>query len=141
MQKLRWAGSGHVYFSLADEDATIECCVWRSRDGRIAQWPTEGTLVQVHFEKVDFYGRSGRVSLHVDAILSSHAAGASRPSRSAATAATAGGDRGVAQGARGAGSADERQWGSPQVAVRKLGEGTANAWRVVPDRRRGTGEG
>jgi exodeoxyribonuclease VII large subunit len=68
VQKLRRAGSGHVYFSLADEDATIECCVWRSRAGRIAQWPSEGTLVQVHFEKVDFYGRSGRVSLHVDAI-------------------------------------------------------------------------
>ena len=68
VQKLRRAGSGHVYFSLADEDATIECCVWRSWAGRIAQWPTEGTLVQAHFAKVDFYGRSGRVSLHVDAI-------------------------------------------------------------------------
>lgn len=68
VQKLRRAGSGHVYFSLADEDATIECCVWRSWAGRIAQWPSEGTLVQAHFAKVDFYGRSGRVSLHVDAV-------------------------------------------------------------------------
>jgi exodeoxyribonuclease VII large subunit len=68
VQKLRRVGSGHVYFSLADEDATIECCVWRSWAGRIAQWPTEGTLVQAHFAKVDFYGRSGRVSLHVDGI-------------------------------------------------------------------------
>lgn len=68
VQKLRPASSGHVYFSLADEDATIACCVWRSRAMRIRQWPSEGTLVQAHFEKVDFYGRAGRVSLHVDAI-------------------------------------------------------------------------
>jgi exodeoxyribonuclease VII large subunit len=68
VQKLRRAGSGHVYFNLADEDATIECCVWRSRAARIERWPAEGALVEVHFERVDFYGRSGRVSLHVDAI-------------------------------------------------------------------------
>lgn len=68
VQKLSRPSSGHVYFSLADEDATIDCCVWRYRAGRIEQWPSQGALVQVHFEKVDFYGRTGRVSLHVDAI-------------------------------------------------------------------------
>lgn len=68
VQKFRRPSSGHVYFSLADEDATVECCIWRSRAGRVDQWPAEGTLVQVHFEKVDFYARQGRVSLHVDAL-------------------------------------------------------------------------
>src|SRR4051812_17349816 len=67
VHKLRRVG-GHVYFTLADEDATIECCVWRSRAARICQWPSEGTLVQVHYEKVDFYARRGSVSAHVDAI-------------------------------------------------------------------------
>lgn len=68
VQRLRRPSSGHIYFSLADEDATIECCVWRSRAERIEQWPSEGALVQVHFEKADFYARQGRVSLHVDAL-------------------------------------------------------------------------
>ena len=68
VQKLRRSDSGHVYFALADENATLDCCVWRSRATRISQWPSEGTLVQAHFEKVDFYARSGRVSLHVDAL-------------------------------------------------------------------------
>jgi exodeoxyribonuclease VII large subunit len=68
VQKLRRPGSGHVYFTLADRDAAIECVVWRSRVDRIAEWPMEGRLVQAHFERVDFYARHGRVSLHVDAM-------------------------------------------------------------------------
>jgi exodeoxyribonuclease VII large subunit len=59
---------GHTYFTLADEDASIDCVVWRSRAQRIQQWPAEGQLVQVHFERVDFYARRGSTSLHVDAI-------------------------------------------------------------------------
>ena len=31
VQNLRPAASGHVYFRLADEDAVINCCIWRSR--------------------------------------------------------------------------------------------------------------
>lgn len=68
MQKLRRPGSGHVYFTLADRDAAIECVVWRSRVDRVAEWPMEGRLVQAHFERVDFYARHGRVSLHIDAM-------------------------------------------------------------------------
>ena len=60
--------NGHTYFTLADETATIECCVWRSRATRIRQWPADGALVRVHFEKVDFYARRGSIALHVDAI-------------------------------------------------------------------------
>jgi exodeoxyribonuclease VII large subunit len=60
--------NGHTYFTLADENATIECCVWRSRARRIRQWPADGQLVQVHFEKVDFYARRGSIALHVDDI-------------------------------------------------------------------------
>jgi exodeoxyribonuclease VII large subunit len=60
--------NGHTYFTLADENASIECCVWRSRAARIRQWPADGALVQVHFEKVDFYARRGSIALHVDAI-------------------------------------------------------------------------
>lgn len=68
VQRLRRPGSGHVYFTLADRDAAIECVVWRSRAGRISDWPADGRLVQAHFDRVDFYRRHGRVSLHVDSL-------------------------------------------------------------------------
>ena len=66
VQNLRPAASGHVYFRLADEDAVINCCIWRSRVGRLESPPKEGVLVQAHFERVDFYGKSGGTALHVD---------------------------------------------------------------------------
>jgi exonuclease VII large subunit len=59
---------GHTHFTLADENATIDWCVWRSRAARIRHWPADGQLVQVHFEKVDFYARCGSIAIHVDAI-------------------------------------------------------------------------
>ena len=68
VQGLRRPGSGHVYFTLADHEAAIGCIVWRSRAGRIANWPEDGRLVQAHFDRVDFYRANGRVSLHVDAL-------------------------------------------------------------------------
>jgi exodeoxyribonuclease VII large subunit len=68
VQRLRRPGSGHVYFTLADREAAIECVVWRSRAGRISDWPADGRLVQAHFDRVDFYRRNGRVSLHIDAL-------------------------------------------------------------------------
>ncbi len=68
VQRLRRPESGHVYFTLADREAAIECVVWRSRAGRISDWPADGRLVQAHFDRVDFYQRNGRVSLHIDAM-------------------------------------------------------------------------
>jgi exodeoxyribonuclease VII large subunit len=59
---------GHTYFTLADANTSLNCCVWRSRAARIRQWPDEGALVQVHFDKVDLYAPRGTVSLHVDDI-------------------------------------------------------------------------
>jgi exodeoxyribonuclease VII large subunit len=68
VQRLRRAGSGHVYFTLADEDAVVDCVVWRSEALQIRDWPDDGTLVQAHYRKVDYYARTGRLSIHVDAI-------------------------------------------------------------------------
>jgi exodeoxyribonuclease VII large subunit len=66
VQNLKSAGSGHVYFRLADEDAVLDCVMWRTSAARLSSLPDEGTLVQAHFERVDFYGKAGRTSLHVD---------------------------------------------------------------------------
>src|SRR5215212_9853587 len=40
-----------TYFTLADEDATIECCVWRSRAVRIRQWPSTAAVPWPHVEQ------------------------------------------------------------------------------------------
>ncbi len=68
VQDMSRPGSGHVYFTLADREARIGCIVWRSRAGRIVNWPENGRLIQAHFDRVDFYRANGRVSLHVDAL-------------------------------------------------------------------------
>jgi exodeoxyribonuclease VII large subunit len=68
VQRLKPSAAGYVYFTLADEDAVIDCWVWRSAASAILDCPTKGALVQVHFRKVDFYARTGRLSIHVDAI-------------------------------------------------------------------------
>jgi exodeoxyribonuclease VII large subunit len=59
---------GHTYFTLADENAQISCIVWGRNAAGIGQWPDEGQLAQVHYDKVDFFARKGRTSLHVDRI-------------------------------------------------------------------------
>ncbi|MGH2741644.1 MAG: exodeoxyribonuclease VII large subunit, partial [Thermoleophilaceae bacterium] len=50
VQNLKSASSGHVYLRLADEDAVIDCCIWRSRAARLRPLLKEGTLVQAHYE-------------------------------------------------------------------------------------------
>src|SRR3954467_8868182 len=59
---------GHTYFALVDENAPISCIVWGRNAARIGQWPAEGQLAQVHYDKVDFFARKGKTSLHVDRI-------------------------------------------------------------------------
>jgi len=59
---------GHTYFTLADENAVISCIIWGRSAARVGQLPADGQLVQVHYQKVDFFARKGRTSLHVDRI-------------------------------------------------------------------------
>ena len=55
---------GHVYFSLKDETAQIECKLWRSNAQHLAFRPNNGDRVMA-FGSVDFYAPQGRASLIV----------------------------------------------------------------------------
>lgn len=56
--------SGHVYFSLKDETAQIECKLWRSAAQKLSFRPSNGDRVMA-FGSVDFYPPQGRTSLIV----------------------------------------------------------------------------
>jgi len=55
---------GHVYFSLKDESAQIECKMWRSAAAGLGFRPQNGDRVTC-FGSVDFYPPQGRASLVV----------------------------------------------------------------------------
>jgi exodeoxyribonuclease VII large subunit len=58
--------SGHVYLTLADESASLDACIWRGRVPRCAPLPTQGDLVQAHYERVGFYAPRGSTKLVLD---------------------------------------------------------------------------
>ncbi len=60
--------SGHVYLTLADESASIEACIWKDRVSRCESLPSQGDLVQAHYERVDFYARRGDTKLILDRV-------------------------------------------------------------------------
>jgi len=59
-------GSGHVYLTIADESASLDACIWKGRAERCRPLPSQGELVQAHFERVDFYAPRGSTKLIVD---------------------------------------------------------------------------
>jgi exodeoxyribonuclease VII large subunit len=58
--------SGHVYLTLADESSSLDACVWKGRVPRCRPLPTQGDLVQAHYERVNFYGPRGATKLLLD---------------------------------------------------------------------------
>ncbi|MGH2910896.1 MAG: exodeoxyribonuclease VII large subunit [Solirubrobacteraceae bacterium] len=58
--------SGHIYLTLADESASIDACIWKDRVSRCEPLPSQGDLVQAHYERVDFYARRGTTKLIID---------------------------------------------------------------------------
>ncbi|GIV90102.1 MAG: exodeoxyribonuclease 7 large subunit [Chloroflexus sp.] len=60
--------SGHCYFTLKDEQASIRAVLWRSVAERIATLPTNGDAVLVH-GRVGFYEARGELQFVVDQIV------------------------------------------------------------------------
>ena len=58
--------SGHVYLTLADENANIEACIWKGRRHQCEPLPKQGDLVKAHYERVDFYAPRGSTKLVID---------------------------------------------------------------------------
>lgn len=57
--------SGHFYFSLKDEKASMRCVMWKGQVGRLPRLPREGEAVNAHGH-VSVYDARGEVQLYVD---------------------------------------------------------------------------
>jgi exodeoxyribonuclease VII large subunit len=67
---LKASPSGHVYFSLKDAGALIDCVLWRSAAGRVGEFPRDGDQVVVR-GRLSVYEPRGRYQL----VVSSFAGG------------------------------------------------------------------
>jgi exodeoxyribonuclease VII large subunit len=62
------AASGHIYFTLKDNQAAIRCVIWRSQAARLIYMPqTDGEAVLVH-GRVSVYEAGGNYQFYVDDI-------------------------------------------------------------------------
>ncbi len=62
------AASGHIYFTLKDNQAGIRCVIWRSQAARLIYMPqTDGEAVLVH-GRVSVYEAGGNYQFYVDDI-------------------------------------------------------------------------
>jgi exodeoxyribonuclease VII large subunit len=67
LANLRTQASGHLYFTLKDDGATIPCALWASQARRLGFEPEEGLEV-VARGRVEIYPPHGRYQLIVDAL-------------------------------------------------------------------------
>lgn len=65
LSNLRLPGSGHVYFTLKDRNASVRCVVFRREAARIPFHPENGMVVMAH-GRVDVYEVDGTYQLYVD---------------------------------------------------------------------------
>ncbi|OAN48515.1 exodeoxyribonuclease VII large subunit [Chloroflexus islandicus] len=66
--EFRRYSSGHCYFTLKDEQASIRAVLWRSAAERLARLPANGEAVLAH-GRVGFYEARGEVQFVVDQIV------------------------------------------------------------------------
>ena len=60
-------GSGHIYFTLKDENASLRCVIWKMNAMRLSIPLQTGMAVEAH-GAVSVYERDGQTQLYVDAI-------------------------------------------------------------------------
>jgi len=61
------ASSGHIYFTLKDENAQLGCVIWRSAAYRLDYTPRSGDQVVAH-GYIGVYERGGRYQFYVDRV-------------------------------------------------------------------------
>ena len=59
--------SGHMYFTLKDEEAVVRCVMWRPAVARLLVNPREGEQIEVH-GSIGVYESGGRYQLYADKI-------------------------------------------------------------------------
>lgn len=57
--------SGHLYFTLLDESASLRCVMWRSEVARLTVLPKEGDRFEVH-GRISVYEAGGQYQLYAD---------------------------------------------------------------------------
>jgi len=62
------AGSGHVYFSLKDENAVVNCAIWRSRVASAARFELQDGMRVVCHGRLDVYAPRGSYSLIIERV-------------------------------------------------------------------------
>lgn len=67
ISNLSMPASGHLYFTLKDAGASLNCVVWRLQRARIPFRPDNGMTVIVHGH-VEVYDAQGRYQLYVDSL-------------------------------------------------------------------------
>ena len=67
VSNLKYHTSGHIYFTLKDESAAMNCAIWRSSAARIKLTLREGMAIEAH-GSIGVYEKSGQYQLYVDAV-------------------------------------------------------------------------
>lgn len=67
ISNLSRAGSGHIYFTLKDQTASIRCAMWRQFALRLSSLIQDGQSVEAH-GYVDIYEAGGQLQFYVDTI-------------------------------------------------------------------------
>lgn len=67
LSNLSRPGSGHLYFTLKDANASLRCVMWRSEVIRQRHLAREGETVEVH-GRLSVYEAAGQVQLYADAL-------------------------------------------------------------------------
>jgi exodeoxyribonuclease VII large subunit len=59
---------GHAFFTLADEDAVLQCRMWAQDVPPPERCPAQGQLITAHFDRPEVWNAKGRLQLSVDRI-------------------------------------------------------------------------
>lgn len=59
--------SGHIYFTLKDQNSALKCVIWRMSAGRLGAQMQSGLAIEAH-GYVSIYERDGQYQLYVDAV-------------------------------------------------------------------------
>ena len=67
LSNVRYASSGHLYFSLKDETSQIRCAMWASDVRKMKERLTDGESVTI-FGQIAVYERDGTYQLYAKAV-------------------------------------------------------------------------
>jgi exodeoxyribonuclease VII large subunit len=67
ISNLSTPSSGHMYFTLKDEAATLRCVMWRPEVARLLEIPKDGEAIEVH-GNIGVYEAGGQYQLYADQV-------------------------------------------------------------------------